>query len=358
MFDAAALVGLYFLLSRVSHRHRPARLGDEAVTFAAAAVAALLPTIAVILAYVLSGNWQAWVAGNITAHQVFYGADGPALAWRFGLRVMMTQAPLWLACLAAAVLGWRLVRSAAEGRALLGLLVWVALIVACQIFLRYMADHYFLQFVPPLSLIAGFLVGRGLLARLARSATRRLALAGLVVLLVAGVARNPIANGLIIAHARYVNGESWAGDAARQVAASLKGDLLEGDAVYVVGFMPVVYYLTGAVIPTGFAFTGLPNMTFPGRDGCPYVDVGAELFRILDSRPRFVVVEQGVFFRKLPNYLKAMLTERLADDYRLRASFEQHWAHRAFRFERFVMNGATAAKVYELNRAAATARNE
>jgi hypothetical protein len=60
------------------------------------------------------------------------------------------------------------------------------------------------------------------------------------------------------------------------------------------------------------------------------------------------VVEQGVFFAELPPDLKTPLVQRLASAYRLRASFEQHWIHRLYPFERFVMNGAAAARVYEL----------
>lgn len=346
-FDMLAFLIGFFLLTTP----RPAMLRSRAVEALPALLAlggiALVPTLAVMLVYAVSGHWDAWVAGNITTHQVFYGDSGPAIAWEPGLHVMIEQAPLWIAALLALTLGWRLVRGGREARALAFLLIWAALIGVCQVFLRYMADHYFLQFLPPLSLLAGFMLARTVLRAIERPAARRAVLGVLVGLGVFAVAKNPIVNALYIAYDRYVAGEAWAGDAARQVAADIRADLRPGDSLYVVGFMPIVYYLTGAEIATRFAFTGLPNQRYPGRDGCAWVDPRIEMQRILDSKPRFIVVEQGIFFEELPPDIKGPLVERLEREYRLRSSFEQHRAHRLYPFERFVMNGATSAKVYE-----------
>jgi 4-amino-4-deoxy-L-arabinose transferase-like glycosyltransferase len=259
---------------------------------------------------------------------------------------MVEQAPVWIAAMAVLALAQRLVADDLEWRSIAFLWIWVVLIGICQVFLRFMSDHYFLQFLMPLSLLAGFLVGRGVLDRMEGQGAQQAILTILVVLAVFAVARNPIMNGLYVARDRLL-GETYAGDAARQVAADIKQDLRPGDALYIVGFMPIVYYLTGAEPATRFAFTGLPNRTYPGRDGCAWVEPKVELDNILNSKPRFIVVEQGIFFAELPPDLKTPLVQRLASEYRLRASFEQHWIHRFYPFERFVMNGAAAAKVYE-----------
>jgi 4-amino-4-deoxy-L-arabinose transferase-like glycosyltransferase len=307
---------------------------------------ATVPTLLVMLVYLATGHWQEWVAGNLTTHQGFYGDNGPAVAWEAGLHVMVEQAPLWIAALATLFLARRLLANDLEWRPLAFLWAWILLIGICQVFLRFMSDHYFLQFLPALSLLTGFLLARAVLDRLEGPAGRRAILAILVVLAVFAVAKNPIMNGLYVTRDRLA-GEAHAGDAARQVAADIRRDLRPGDSLYVVGFMPIVYYLTSAEPATRFAFTGLPNQNFPGRDGCAWVEPAVELQRILESRPRFIVVEQGVFFAELPPEMKRSLEERLETEYRLRASFEQHWVHRLFPFERFVMNGAAAAKVYE-----------
>jgi 4-amino-4-deoxy-L-arabinose transferase-like glycosyltransferase len=305
-----------------------------------------------MLVYAASGHWDEWVAGNLTTHRGFYGDHGPAVAWEAGLQAMIEQAPLWIAALMTLAVGGRLARDLGERRAIAFLWIWIGSIGICQVFLRFMSDHYFLQFLMPLSLLAGFLLGRGVLAHLENAAGRRALLSALVVLAVFGVAKNPIVNALYVARDRFIGGKAFAGDAARQAAADIQKDLRPGDSLYVVGFMPIVYYLTGAKIPTRFAFTGLPNQQYPGRDGCTWVEPRVELQRILDSNPRFILVEQGVFYAELPPDLRTKLDDRLVQQYRLRATFAQHPIHRLYPFERFVMNGAAAAKLYERKDAA------
>jgi hypothetical protein len=73
-----------------------------------------------------------------------------------------------------------------------------------------------------------------------------------------------------------------------------------------------------------------------------------EMQRVLDSRPRFIVVEDGVFVDELDPAVKAVLDERLARDYRLRKRYEQHYLHHLYPFESFVTNGGAPAELYEL----------
>ena len=118
------------------------------------------------------------------------------------------------------------------------------------------------------------------------------------------------------------------------------------------GFQPIVYFLTQASIPTRFAFTGLPSRDFPGRDGCPWVDQATEMQRILDPRPSFIVVEDGIFFHELMPQMKSQLTDALATDYRHVRRYDLHYLHGLFPFERAVMNGGAAADLYEGSRRA------
>ncbi|WP_222183239.1 glycosyltransferase family 39 protein [Geminicoccus harenae] len=345
--DMLAYLFGFFLLTTQGLRQLPARIREAWLPLAALGLAATVPTLVIMLVYAVSGNWDAWVAGNLTTHRGFYGDTGPEIAWDAGFRALVEQAPLWVAALVVLVVGGRLARDLGERRAILFLWLWIVLVGIGQLFLRFMSDHYFLQFLMPLGLLTGFLLGRGVLERLDGGFGRRAVLAALVVLGVFAAAKNPIVNAVYIARDRYVGGEAHAGDAARQAATEIAKDLRPGDALYVVGFMPIVYYLTGAEIPTRFAFTGLPNQRFPGRDGCTWVEPRVELQRILDSNPRFILVEQGVFFEELPPELKRPLLDRLGERYRLRAEFEQHPIHHLYPFERFVMNGAAAARLYE-----------
>jgi hypothetical protein len=346
LFDMLAFLAGFFILTTPSwhdlRRHACANLRP----LIALGLAAPLPTLGVMALYAGAGQWDAWVAANITAHSVFYAGDRE-LAWLPALWSMAEQAPLWIGGLLAAVFVRRLTIGGREVRAVAFLSVWGFAIILCQLFLRIASDHYFLQFLPPLSLLGGLLIGRGLLMYLPGWRPVGATLAVLVGLTVFGVAKNPIMHSFHIVKDRLA-GDTWAGDTPRRVTADLKPVLKPNDAIYVVGFQPAIYYLTGAVIPTRFAFTGMPSFLQPGRDGCPWIEPAVEMRRILDSRPRFIVIERGIFYAEMPLNVRQMLDERLAQDYRVRARYEQHFAHQLYPFERFVMNGGAPADVYEL----------
>jgi hypothetical protein len=346
LFDMLAFLAGFFILTTPSWRDLRHHARANLRPLIALGFAALLPTLVVMALYAGAGQWDAWVAANITAHSVFYGGDRE-LAWLPALWSMAEQGPLWIGALLAGVFVRRVTIGGREVRAVAFLGVWVFAIVLCQLFLRIASDHYFLQFLPPLSLLGGLLIGRGLLMYLPGWRPVGATLAALVGLTLFGIAKNPIMHSFHIVKDRLA-GDTWAGDTPRRVTADLKPALKAGDAIYVVGFQPAVYYLTGAVIPTRFAFTGLPSANIPGRDGCPWIEQVIELRRILDSRPRFIVLEQGIFYAELALDVRRMLDDRLAQDYRVRARYEQHFVHQLYPFERFVMNGGAPAVVYEL----------
>ena len=168
----------------------------------------------------------------------------------------------------------------------------------------------------------------------------------LVGLTVFAVAKNPIMHSFHIVKDRLA-GDTWAGDTPRRVTADLKPILQPEDAIYVVGFQPAIYYLTGAVIPTRFAFTGMPSFLQPGRDGCPWIEPAVEMRRILDSRPRFIVVERGIFYAEMPMDVRRILDERLDPGLPGPRPIRTALRASAYPFERFVMNGGAPADLYE-----------
>jgi hypothetical protein len=346
VFDLAAIMVGVILLTVPGRWPTPAYIRSILPRMLLLLGASVLPTLVVIAIYVLAGHWDAWAAANITAHRVFYGLTrsfeiDPAL------RAAWEQAPLWFAASVAALLHGRLSHGDAERRASRFLMIWVAANMACIVFLRIASDHYFLQFLPSLSLLAGLLVGRGIITHISGPRARAGLIGGLTFLALFAVAKEPLIHTGYILWDRFVQGERFAGDTPRRIAADLKRELREGDSIYVLGFQPLVYYLSGAKLATRFAFTGLPHRDLPGRDGCPWVEQAVEMQRVLDSRPSFIVVEDGVFLRELEPTVKAILTERLAKDYRLRRRYEQHFLHHLYPFERFVMNGGAPAELYE-----------
>jgi hypothetical protein len=302
----------------------------------------------VIAIYIGFGHWDTWMAANLTAHQVFYGLNrsfeiDPAL------RAVWEQAPLWFAGALAIVLLPHLAQNDVEIRAGLFLTTWVAAIALCIWFLRIASDHYFLQFLPPLSLLTGLLIGREILAAIPSQRARVGVMGLLTGLSLFAIAKEPLIHSGYILWDRVIRGERFAGDTPRRIAADLKPELRPGDAIYVLGFQPLVYYLSGAKLATRFAFTGLPHRDYPGRDGCPWVEQKTEMQRVLDSRPRFIVVEDGVFLHELNPEIKALLIEALVRNYQWRKRYNQHFMHHLYPFERFVMNGGAPADLYELS---------
>jgi len=347
IFDMAAIMVGLILLTMPGRRPTPSYIRTILPGLLLLGAGSSIPTLVVIGLYIAAGQLDAWLAANVTAHQVFYGLNRP-FEVDPALRALWEQAPLWLAAGAAALLAHRLPQSAMERRATLFLFIWVAAIAACIIFLRIASDHYFLQFLPPLSLLSGLLIGRGILAGIV---TRRAwvgAIAALVGLAFFAIAKEPLIHAGYILWDRFAHGQSYAGDTPRRIAADIKPELRPDDSIYVLGFQPLVYYLTGAKLATRFAFTGLPHRDYPGRDGCPWVDQSVELQRVLDSKPRFIVVENGIFVHELRPAVKAILMGRLARDYRIRKRYDQHYLHHLYPFERFVMNGGAPAELYEI----------
>jgi hypothetical protein len=348
LFDMLAFLAGFYLLTTPRTADFLPHLRATLPAFGGLGVMALLPTLLVILLYVVTGHWDEWALANIGAQRGFVDDPGQRLEFDAAFRAMAEQAPLWIGTLLAGIFARRLVRDTVEARATAFLFIWTALILLLQFFLRIAADHYFLQFLPPFCLVNGLLLGRGFLGHLPSWRPRAAVLTALALLTLFGVGKNQLIHSAYVLRDRLLHGEAWAADTPRRIAADLKPLLRPDDAIYSVGFMPIVYYLTAAQIPTRFAFTGLPHRRYAGRDGCPWVPQQVELQRVLDSRPRFIVVEQGVFYKELDPPVKALLDERLARDYRLRWSYDMHWIHLLYPFERFVFNAAGGATVYEL----------
>ena len=345
LFDMLAFLAGYFILTTPTFRDFGSSFRVSFKPLIVLGVVALVPTIAVILLYSVMGQWDAWFAANVEAHRVFYGIDR-AVAWEAGFRAMAEQAPLWIGAIAAVLSVRWLTIDGRERRAVLFLGIWIIAVILCQLFLRIASDHYFLQFLPPLCLLTGLALARALLIHLPHRQTRAVMLAVLGGITVFAVAKHPLIHSIYIIKDRLA-GDTWAGDTPRRVAADLKPMLQPDDKLYVVGFQPAIYFLTGAESPTRFSFTGLPNFNAPGRDGCPWIEPAVEMQRILDSRPRFIVVEDGIFYRQLRQDVRRMLDRNLQYNYRKVKSYDQHPVHHLYPFERFVMNGGAPVDLYE-----------
>jgi 4-amino-4-deoxy-L-arabinose transferase-like glycosyltransferase len=194
------------------------------------------------------------------------------------------QVGFGIAAALVALLGWRPSRAAHP----LGLVtalaaMWFAVATAAIAGPGFYFAHYFLLWLPPLSLLAA--VGLWRLAVLfARPGLLRGAFAGLVALFCAGAWLTEL-------YQRVERGPGWLHrDPAREVAAAVRAAAgPDGDA-FIANYHPSVYVLSGARLSTRFPFPAHLTGVFEDLSD---TSTEAELERVLAARPRVIVVDRG-----------------------------------------------------------------
>jgi hypothetical protein len=276
--------------------------------FAAAyAALCLAPTLLVAGIYALRGEFGIFWASTILAPLQYASGRIPTeqMLWRITLAALALR---WLLALALAALlfSWReptLRRLALLGTAWLGA---GALAVAGP---GFFFPHYFLISIPPLALLAA--TGGYAFTRYIAGHRGRLLLGVMVVAICADI----VATDLLPRLSRgFAMGSP---DTPRRMAAMMNDELQPGDTIFVPNYQPVVYFLTHANLPTRFPFPVHLTGSFANLAG---VDTDAEVKRILDSRPRFIVLDRSEWFAMRPSAM-SMLTEALEEGYELAASF-------------------------------------
>jgi 4-amino-4-deoxy-L-arabinose transferase-like glycosyltransferase len=244
--------------------------------FAAAyALLCALPTLGFGVIYAAMGELDAYLDGTFFApFRYAQGAAGADAAWRIATAMATLLWPLLLG-LAGLVMG--------RGQPLRSIaLVWFLAATLAVAGPAQFFQHYFLIWLPPLSLLAALgavRIATGLAA--ARPAP-------LLALLLALVALDPwrgdTAQRLGRGHALLTP------DVPARVAALIAAELPPGEAIFVPNYQPIIYFLAQAGIPTRFPFpvhlTGaFANLAGNSTDG--------EVGRILATKPRFIVIDRG-----------------------------------------------------------------
>ncbi len=259
---------------------------------ASATMAAALPVLATAGLYAAAGQlplwWQCSVVSNLR-RAIATPPNPDALQWALAQQ-FWRWGPLYLTAAAMALAARR--RSFTSNFSLLWLLG--ALIGAVSA--RFFYDHYFLECLPPLCVLAG-------------CAFARLAPGGVVRdLLLLFLLPLPLYAGFTAL--RYATGP----DVPAEVAASLKA--ADAQSLYVFDYQPIIYALAGLTPPTRFVLPSeLTKLTLPGVAG---VHPLAEVRRILDGKPQYIVRRDPPPGPKTGNMaVYAVLDAALASRYRL-----------------------------------------
>jgi len=278
-----------------------------------AALYALLcatPFLAMGLIYWAQGWLADYIDGSLLA-PFRYALERipPAEAWR---RIAAAVTLLGFAFAAAVVaLGsWRS-RDAARPLALLTAFgaLWFAVATAAIAGPGFYFAHYFLLWLPALSLLAAIGCWR-LALPLARPGWPRGVFLGLVAV-IAGKAW------LVELHQRFERGPGWPfRDPVREVAAEVRRAAGPGGNAFIANYHPSVYIIAGVDVATRFPFP--PHLTGVFED-LSDTNTRVELDRVLASRPRVIVVDRGWMHTMRPEAAEAVMAA-IARDYALFAT--------------------------------------
>ncbi len=269
-----------------------------------------LPTVLMAFAYLLHGELQAFVDGSFLAPMRYAHGRIPLQAALHQVLVAVLSLGWVFALAVLGLVGWRPKRlgwaSMVTGVGLLWFLCATVAIVGPGMFY----GHYFLIWLAPASLLAA--LGAWRIAQLVQP---RFAVAALLVL-VPLIAADAFLQQYL---PRLAAGSINAPDTPRRVAALMARELHEGEAIFVVNYQPIVYFLSGAEIPTRLAFPG--HLTGHFADVAD-INTDAELARVLAMQPRFIVVDRGYWADVRPE-AAVMITAALEAGYDRAASFPE-----------------------------------
>lgn len=161
--------------------------------------------------------------------------------------------------------------------------LWLAVVSAAIAGPGFYFSHYFLLWLPPLSILAA--IGAWRVARLvARPGATRAIFAGLVAIIAAEAWLTELRQ-------RVEHGPGWPHrDPVREVAAAVAAAAGPGGDAFVANYHPTVYVISGALLSTRFPFPAHLTGVFEDLSD---TNTLAELDRVLAARPRAIVVDRG-----------------------------------------------------------------
>ncbi len=272
------------------------RLAGFAAVYAALSA---LPSVLFGVAYWWMGELATYLDSTLFAPFVYAQAGLPLGEgmWRVA---SVAVSLLWLFLLAGGALAL-LRRDPLVGMGLLWLgAATVAIMLPQQFF-----PHYFLIWLAPLSLLGA--LGAHALARYLAPAHVGLCLA----LVTMGVSLDPWRQDT--APRLWRGAEIFEPDTPARIAALIEEEMPGGEPIFIANYQPILYFLSRAGLPTRFPFPLHLTGAFNRLAGS---DTDQELLRILDSYPRFIIVDRGHWDAMRPNAAR-VITEALEAHYEL-----------------------------------------
>lgn len=294
IFDLAAL--LFVLGFNLYHRVMPQGAGDFIAriswSYSSVLFGFLIPFILATTYYWRSGNFDIYFQSNIAANLAYGNESFSVVAFLQSLsREVARNTLLWLGALLSPIYLYLFHREmrTQERRYILAALIWLLVTFPAVVVTRNFYSHYYLQLMPPMCLLAAWLIIRVLGTAQNWQDRRRYALAlGLIViapLLIAGVPH--LGRGALYATMPYLANDGDWGDDAAKIAAYLRGEVGPEDYIYAVDYPPIIYYLVPAKIPTKYPFA--LHLMDESYSGVIDVDQEQELAQVMSNKPTYLI---------------------------------------------------------------------
>jgi 4-amino-4-deoxy-L-arabinose transferase-like glycosyltransferase len=264
----------------------------------------VLPNAAILYYFHAQGHLQDLITATLSAnvqHRTHGDVSIVKTAGKFYLQ-FRDQFILWGSAVAALFWIARGTRSNAQKWTVLMLWAWLLLDVISISLTKKFYAHYFLQALPPLCVLF-FVVWAPLYSNL-QKASRVTAVACLTLFVMLTTVLPVVEETVMTLYFRKVEGNPYWNDASAEIAALVKQDLQAGDYIFVAGAQPVIYYLTGARIPTRFPYP--PFFLDDHFRHVSGIDPANEIRSILDKKPRYIIsrkLTDNTFYNLLAPHL-------------------------------------------------------
>ena len=277
----------------------------RALAFAAGCA---LPTALTAFVYFLRGDIAAFLHANFVAPLLYVAKDADVnslVLLRIVLAGLLQMSWLLIAA-GAAALALRRHRRMDSHAVLVGAaLLWFVGATFGVVLPGKFYAHYFLLWVPPLSIAAAL----GLREAVVRMAPRRPGVALLAV--VAIIASMPVLDHLALLGRRGVG--LRLPDPPRAAAEAVSRLVPPGETAFIVNYEPVIYFLAGLPLPTRMPLWQQLTGEYAEAMG---QESDAELARVLASRPYLMVISQ-------PHWRKVRLSAQHAIEAALEQGYEE-----------------------------------
>jgi 4-amino-4-deoxy-L-arabinose transferase-like glycosyltransferase len=276
-----------------------------------------LPSVVVASYFLTAGHLQDYAHCAIVSNLIYTANCSTDLGRALSVLAdqILAHPLLWVS---SGFIGLRLLLGRGNGDRL-PILIWFIAGLLGVLATRRFWDHYFLQVLPAMCLLAAHAVLE--ILRLDMTSLQKAFV--LVVLLVSTSMLSPVHVNLNtavqLAYQRYVSKTDEWKDTPRQIADYVNERAGGGDTIYVVDYQPVIYFLAQAQPPTRYVFPD--HLTNPDLTTMTGIDPVAELDAIMEKAPLYVVCKREPDYA--PSLFYSTLDGYLAERYVYETSFHE-----------------------------------